>query len=84
VTIGFGGSVGAESPVVLTGAAIGSNVARFFKMDSKANIRCCFCLTDNFFICCMETIHKRSKEFVSREFFTIDNEFGHFLFVSKL
>lgn len=36
VTIGFGGSVGAESPVVLTGAAIGSNVARFFKMDSKA------------------------------------------------
>ncbi len=35
VTIGFGGSVGAESPVVLTGAAIGSNVARFFKMDSK-------------------------------------------------
>ncbi len=35
LTIGFGGSVGAESPVVLTGAAIGSNVARFFKMDSK-------------------------------------------------
>ncbi len=35
VTIGFGGSVGAESPVVLTGAAIGSNVARFFKLDNK-------------------------------------------------
>ena len=28
VTIGFGGSVGAEAPIVLTGAAIGSNVAR--------------------------------------------------------
>ena len=35
VTIGFGGSVGAESPVVLTGAAIGSNVARLLKLDSK-------------------------------------------------
>ena len=28
VTIGFGGSVGAEAPIVYTGAAIGSNVAR--------------------------------------------------------
>lgn len=35
VTIGFGGSVGAEAPVVLTGAAIGSNLGRFFKMDQK-------------------------------------------------
>lgn len=35
VTIGFGGSVGAESPVVLTGSAIGSNLGRFFKMDQK-------------------------------------------------
>ncbi len=35
VTIGFGGSVGAESPVVLTGAAIGSNLGRAFKMDQK-------------------------------------------------
>lgn len=34
-TIGFGGSVGAESPVVLTGSAIGSNLGRFFKMDQK-------------------------------------------------
>ncbi|TDN95815.1 chloride channel protein [Sunxiuqinia elliptica] len=32
-TIGFGGSVGAEAPVVLTGASIGSNLARFFKLD---------------------------------------------------
>ncbi len=36
VTIGFGGSVGAESPIVLTGAAIGSNVARFLKLDNKS------------------------------------------------
>ncbi|HKJ42849.1 MAG TPA: chloride channel protein, partial [Sunxiuqinia sp.] len=32
-TIGFGGSVGAEAPVVLTGAAIGSNLGRFFKLS---------------------------------------------------
>lgn len=35
VTIGMGGSVGAESPIVLTGSAIGSNVGRFFKMEHK-------------------------------------------------
>ncbi len=35
VTIGFGGSVGAEAPIVYTGAAIGSNVGRFFKMDER-------------------------------------------------
>lgn len=35
LTIGFGGSVGAEAPIVLTGSAIGSNLARFFKMDQK-------------------------------------------------
>lgn len=33
VTIGFGGSVGAEAPMVLTGAAIGSNLGRAFKLD---------------------------------------------------
>ena len=32
VTIGFGGSVGAEAPIVYTGAAIGSNVGRLFRM----------------------------------------------------
>ncbi len=32
-TIGFGGSVGAEAPVVLTGSAIGSNLARFFRLS---------------------------------------------------
>lgn len=35
ITIGFGGSVGAEAPIVYTGAAIGSNVGRFFKMDER-------------------------------------------------
>lgn len=35
VTIGFGGSVGAEAPVVLTGSAIGSNLGKFFKLDQK-------------------------------------------------
>ncbi len=32
VTIGFGGSVGAEAPIVYTGAAIGSNIGRLFRM----------------------------------------------------
>ncbi|MDR0794498.1 MAG: chloride channel protein [Tannerella sp.] len=35
VTIGFGGSVGAEAPIVLTGAAIGSNLGRLFQMEHK-------------------------------------------------
>ncbi len=35
VTIGFGGSVGAEAPIVYTGAAIGSNVARSMGMSYK-------------------------------------------------
>ena len=35
VTIGFGGSVGAEAPIVYTGAAIGSNVARYMGMSYK-------------------------------------------------
>lgn len=35
LTIGFGGSVGAEAPVVLTGSAIGSNLGKLFKMDQK-------------------------------------------------
>jgi len=35
ITIGFGGSVGAEAPIVLTGSAIGSNLGRFFNMDKK-------------------------------------------------
>ena len=35
ITIGFGGSVGAEAPIVLTGSAIGSNLGRLFRMNSK-------------------------------------------------
>ena len=34
ITIGFGGSVGAEAPIVLTGSAIGSNLGKLFRMDS--------------------------------------------------
>ncbi|MDL2257448.1 chloride channel protein, partial [Bacteroidales bacterium OttesenSCG-928-I14] len=35
ITIGFGGSVGAEAPIVLTGSAIGSNLGRMFRMEQK-------------------------------------------------
>ena len=35
LTIGFGGSVGSEAPIVLTGAAIGSNLGRLFRMEQK-------------------------------------------------
>ncbi len=33
ITIGFGGSVGAEAPIVLTGSAIGSNLGQKFHLD---------------------------------------------------
>lgn len=35
VTIGFGGSVGAEAPIVYTGAAIGSNLGRYSGMSYR-------------------------------------------------
>jgi CIC family chloride channel protein len=35
LTLGFGGSVGPEAPIVLTGSAIGSNLARLFRLDYK-------------------------------------------------
>ncbi|MBR2235643.1 MAG: chloride channel protein [Prevotella sp.] len=35
ITIGFGGSVGAEAPIVLTGSAIGSNLGKLFRQDSR-------------------------------------------------
>lgn len=35
LTIGFGGSVGAEAPIVLTGSAIGSNLGRMFRLSGK-------------------------------------------------
>ncbi len=35
-TIGFGGSVGSEAPIVLTGASIGSNLGRLLRLNYKA------------------------------------------------
>ena len=35
LTISFGGSVGAESPIVMTGAAIGSNFGRLFRLEQR-------------------------------------------------
>ncbi len=35
ITIGFGGSVGAEAPIVYTGAAIGSNLGRAFGLSYR-------------------------------------------------
>ncbi len=42
-TIGFGGSVGPEAPIVLTGAAIGSNIGRLARLNSKNStlLLCC-------------------------------------------
>jgi len=34
-TIGFGGSVGAEAPIVYTGAAIGSNISKAFNLNEN-------------------------------------------------
>jgi len=36
ITIGFGGSVGAEAPIVLTGSAIGSNLGRLFRLEQHS------------------------------------------------
>jgi CIC family chloride channel protein len=38
LTVGFGGSVGLEGPTVATGAAYGSAVGRFFKLNYKQTI----------------------------------------------
>lgn len=35
ITIGFGGSVGAEAPIVLTGSAIGSNLGKLCRLSNK-------------------------------------------------
>lgn len=34
-TVGFGGSVGLEAPIVLTGSSIGSNLGKLFRMNYK-------------------------------------------------
>lgn len=38
LTIGFGGSAGPEAPVVMSGAAIGSNIARFFSLNDRQRV----------------------------------------------
>ncbi|MCB0282707.1 MAG: chloride channel protein [Calditrichae bacterium] len=38
ITISFGGSAGPEAPVVVSGSAIGSNIARFFRANEKIRI----------------------------------------------
>ena len=35
ITVGFGGSVGLEAPIVVTGSAIGSNIGRLFHLNTK-------------------------------------------------
>ena len=40
ITIGFGGSVGAEAPIVYTGAAIGSNIGSAFRLDTRVLASC--------------------------------------------
>ena len=43
LTISFGGSVGAESPIVMTGAAIGSNFGRLFRREQRNLMRLIGC-----------------------------------------
>ncbi len=38
LTIGSGGSAGPEAPVVMSGAAIGSNIARFFSLNDRQRV----------------------------------------------
>lgn len=38
LTVGFGGSVGLEAPIVSTGSAIGSNIARYFRLNKDSKI----------------------------------------------
>lgn len=38
LTVGFGGSVGLESPIVLTGSSMGSTLARIFRLNYKSTI----------------------------------------------
>jgi CIC family chloride channel protein len=38
LTVAFGGSVGLEAPIVLTGSAIGSNLGRLFRLNHKSLI----------------------------------------------
>jgi CIC family chloride channel protein len=38
ITVGFGGSMGMEAPIMHSGSAIGSNVARLLRLDSKDRV----------------------------------------------
>ena len=38
ITVGFGGSVGMEAPILYTGAAIGSNIAMLFKQNYRFRV----------------------------------------------
>ena len=38
LTIGTGGSAGPEAPVVMSGAAIGSNIAKFFSLNDRQRV----------------------------------------------
>ncbi len=38
ITVGFGGSVGLEAPIVLTGSAIGSSIGRFMRMNYRTRM----------------------------------------------
>ncbi len=43
LTVGFGGSVGLEAPITLTGSAIGSQLGTFFKLNTKSTITLVAC-----------------------------------------
>ena len=43
LTVGFGGSVGLEAPITLTGSAIGSRLGIFFKLNTKSTITLVAC-----------------------------------------
>jgi len=45
ITAGFGGSVGLQGPAVSTGAALGSNVAQLFRMNTKTRMLLIGCAT---------------------------------------
>jgi len=45
ITVGFGGSAGLQGPAVSTGAALGSNVAQLFHMNSKTRMLLIGCAT---------------------------------------
>ncbi len=38
LTIGSGGSAGPEAPVIMSGAALGSNIARLFRLDERQRV----------------------------------------------